>query len=255
MSVTGSRGAEPARAGVSILDMGSGMWAVIGILSALLHRQRTGEGQAVGTSLLETGVYWMNYHLVAYQANHRDPAPMGASHAAFAPYGTFPTADDDVMVGVSNDSLFRRFARGLGYEEWAEDERFRDNGARVRNRETLGRLIAARMKELPCAEWIARLDEAGVPCSRVQKVSQVMRDPQVEEMGMLPAVDHGEAGPVRMPRLPVRLSKSPPSIREAAPALGQHTAETLRRFGVEDAELEELLRLGVVEIAGQEERE
>ncbi|BCJ85491.1 CaiB/BaiF CoA transferase family protein [Effusibacillus dendaii] len=237
ISITGSRSEEPARSGVSVLDMGSGMWSVIAILSALHHRERTGEGQVVGTSLFETGIYWMNYHLLAYQATKRDPVPQGTSHTAFAPYGSYQTADDLLLIGISNDSLFGKLVNALGHGEWAEDPRFRRNNDRLLHRNELNDLLIECFLQKTCGEWLDILDRAGVPCSRIQKVSQVYHDPQFEAMKMMCTVPHATLGTVSVPRLPIRLEKSPNEIKTGAPVLGQHTDEVLRRYGVTEEEL------------------
>ncbi|RAT94651.1 CaiB/BaiF CoA-transferase family protein [Brevibacillus sp. Leaf182] len=239
MSITGSRQNEPARAGVSILDMGSGMWSVIAILSALLHRSQTGEGQLVGTSLFETGIYWMNYHLTAFPAMSMDPVPQGTSHTAFAPYGAYQTADDLLLLGISNDSLFSRLTQALEREELAADRRFIDNASRLHHRQELDRLLNDCFLAQPCSYWVERLDAKGVPCSRIQKVSQVWNDPQVKALEMMPAVCHTTLQSVKVPRLPIRMQKSPTKINTGAPILGEHTSEVLRQLGVSEQEIED----------------
>lgn len=247
MSITGSREDEPARAGVSILDMGSGMWSVIAILSALYHREQTGQGQIVGTSLYETGIYWMNYHLTAYQATQQDPVPQGTSHTAFAPYGAYRTEDDLLLLGISNDSLFRRLAHALERGEWADDPRFVHNSDRIDHRIELDELLNERFSNASCSYWLERLEQAGVPCTRIQKVSQVMNDPHLALLNMMPSVSHSTIGSVRVPRLPIRMGKSPATIRTGAPILGQHTCEVLRCYGMTQQELDEYLSKGIIE--------
>lgn len=247
MSITGSREEEPSRAGVSILDAGSAMWAVMGILSALFHRERTGRGQIVGTSLFETGIYWMNYHLTAYQATGCDPVPQGARHMAFAPYGAFPTADDPILIGISNDGLFAKLAEAIGYPELAGDPRFSRNPDRVAHRTQLEELLNSYLRREPCRIWIERFESAGIPCSPIQKVSQVYRDPQLEALGMLQEVEHPRIPGLRIPRLPVRLTETPSEIRTPAPLLGQHTKEILGELGECDR-LRELVEKRVVGI-------
>ncbi|CAB3393812.1 CaiB/BaiF CoA transferase family protein [Kyrpidia spormannii] len=245
MSITGSREDEPSRAGVSILDAGSATWAAVGILSALFHRERTGRGQIVGTSLFETGVYWMNYHLVAYQVTRRDPVPQGARHTAFAPYGAFETADGPIMIGISNDGLFARLAQAIGRPELTHDPRFATNPDRVVNREELEGLLNKQLRQRPRAEWVALFREAGIPCSPIQRPSQVMEDPQLAALSLLQLTPHPRIAEVKIPRLPVRLTDTPAAIRTSAPLLGQHTREILEEIG-ELARVEELLSKGVI---------
>jgi crotonobetainyl-CoA:carnitine CoA-transferase CaiB-like acyl-CoA transferase len=246
MSITGSRQEEAARAGVSLLDMGSGMWSVIAILSALFHRERTGEGQIVGTSLYETGVYWMSYHLMAYRATHEDPVPQGASHPAFAPYGAYRTADDPILIGISNDALFARLAAALGHAEWAADPRFARNANRLAHREELDALLQNGLSTRTSGDWLQRLERAGVPCSRIQKVSQVLHDPQYHALGMQQTVPHTALGSVPVTRLPIRLEKTPCTVRTGAPLLGEHTGDVLQRYGVSLEQLAEYRAKGVI---------
>jgi crotonobetainyl-CoA:carnitine CoA-transferase CaiB-like acyl-CoA transferase len=247
MSITGSRQEEPARAGVSILDMGSGMWCAIAILSALFHREKTGEGQIVGTSLFETGIYWMNYHLTAYQANQLDPVPQGTSHTAFAPYGAFQTEDDLLLLGISNDSLFRRLVNTLERGNWADDPQFAHNSERLTNRKKLDEMLNECFSQASCSYWLERLQVAGVPCSRIQKVSQVLNDPHLHLMNMMPSVSHSSIGLVQIPRLPIRLEKTPAAVQTGAPVLGEHTDEVLKRYGVTEQERGEYRRKGIIE--------
>ncbi|MCF6094027.1 CoA transferase [Microaerobacter geothermalis] len=246
ISITGSRPDEPARSGVSVLDMGSGMWSAMAILVALYHRSQTGEGQIVGTSLYETGIYWMNYHLLAFQANGIDPVPQGTSHTAFAPYGAYKTADDLLLIGISNDSLFRRLAKALDHEDWAEDERFVHNHDRLAHRQELDQLLKDCLEKKPCEFWLEQLDRAGVPCSRIQRVSQVMNDPQFQALGMMETAPHTSIGSVRVPRLPIRLEKSPSLIKTGAPMIGEHTEELLLRYGLTAEEIKAYREKGII---------
>jgi crotonobetainyl-CoA:carnitine CoA-transferase CaiB-like acyl-CoA transferase len=246
ISITGSRTEEPARSGVSVLDMGSGMWSVIAILSALHHRSQTGEGQIVGSSLFETGIYWMNYHLMAFQATQVDPKPQGTSHAAFAPYGTYQTADNLILIGISNDSLFERLVKAIGQKELAHDPRFVNNTNRLANRNELDRMVNEHLSQHSSAYWLPCLESAGIPCSIIQKVSQVLNDPQLEAINMLQEVAHTSLHSVKIPRIPVRFSKSPTKMEKGAPLLGEHTSEVLKKYGISDEELEEYRQKGVI---------
>lgn len=253
ISVTGSRPEEPSRAGTSILDMGSGMWSVIAILSALQYRNQTGEGQMVGTSLFETGIYWMNYHLTAYQGTKKDPIPQGASHSAFAPYGAYQTADDFLLIGISNDSLFQRLVKAIGRNEWKDDPRFIDNENRLNHRYELDTLLNECFSSHSCGYWLLRLDEAGVPCSRIQKVSQVLVDSQFLALEMMPTVSHSSLETIKVPRLPIRLQKSPAVVKNGAPLLGEHTVEVLRQSGFSEEEIDEFCVKGIIENKKMEE--
>jgi crotonobetainyl-CoA:carnitine CoA-transferase CaiB-like acyl-CoA transferase len=164
---------------------------------------------------------------------------------AFAPYGMFQTADDQILIGISNDMLFAKLAEAIDLPELKEDPRFAHNPDRVAHRDELERLLNERLGQYPCSVWIERLDKAGIPCSPVQKVSRVYHDPQVEALEMLQKVPHPRIPELRIPRLPVRLSETPAQIHSPAPLLGQHTRQILEEIG-EAHRIEELLAKGVV---------
>src|SRR5581483_9369509 len=142
MSITGNPDSGPMRSGVSILDIGTGVWMALGVLAALLERQRSGQGQRVDASLFQTGVMLMSYHLLFRQFTGVNPKPQGSRHTAFAPYGAFPAADGSIMIGISGDKAFRRLAEALGNPEWADDPRFSTNSDRVRNTAELEQCIS-----------------------------------------------------------------------------------------------------------------
>ena len=158
MSVTGTGQGHPMRTGVSILDVTTGAWMALGVLAALLERQRSGKGQRVDASLFQTGLMFMSYHLVYRQFAGVDPQPQGARHKAFAPYGSLPTGDGQIMLGISSDRQFERLCSALGHAEWASDARFRANPDRVANVDELETLIAGVLRTQPTAHWVALLD-------------------------------------------------------------------------------------------------
>ena len=182
-SVTGERGTAGARAGVSILDMGSGMWMALGVIAALFQRQHTGIGTRVDGSLYQTGVMWMAYHLVARQMTGHDPEPQGTRHPAFAPYGDFATADSRILIGISNDRLFDRLCDVVGMPHLARDSRFAANSDRVANRAVLDAELARLFSTRSTAEWLAEVDAAGIPASAIQNAGEVLSDPQLAALG------------------------------------------------------------------------
>ncbi|ARD47966.1 CaiB/BaiF CoA-transferase family protein [Sporosarcina sp. P33] len=252
MSINGPAGGEPARAAVSILDQGSAMWGVIGILSALLHRNKTGVGQKVETSLFETGVFWTNYHLMSYMADGREPVKLGAGHAAFAPYGAFRTATSEIMIGISNESLFKKLCIVLGKEEWASDPRFSSNKNRLENRKELSREIESVLVKKDADFWMKKIDEAGVPSSIIQKISHMVDHPQTQSTGMLQPVDHPLIDNMRLIRLPISLSETPIEIKKAPPLLGEDTRTILKDSGLSEDKIDELIAKGIVHNIDQE---
>lgn len=235
----------PIRAGVSILDMGTGVWTALGVLAALLERQRSGKGQRVDASLFQTGVMLMSYHLLYRQFAGVNPKPQGSRHTAFAPYGAFQTADSAIMIGISSDKAFRRLAEALGKPEWADDPRFRTNPDRVRNTPELDRCISEVLLAHPVSYWTAALDRYDVANDPVQAPDQVMADRQVAALGQLEEIELAGQEAALLPRLPIGLSLTPPAIQGPPPEVGENTQAILREAGFTDVEIAELLRSGV----------
>src|SRR5215469_9720306 len=249
MGAKGKANEMPVRSGVSILDMGTGVWTALGVLAALLERQRSRKDQRVDTSLLQTGVMLMSYHLLYRQFAGVNPKPQGSRHTAFAPYGAFRTADGAIMIGVSSDQAFRRLAEALGKPEWAGDPRFRTNPDRVANTAELDRCISDVLLLHPVSHWTAVLDQHDVACDPVQTPDQVIADRQVTAMGQLEAVELAGQESALLPRLPIGFSLTPAAIQGPPPVVGQHTRAVLREAGYVDAEIEDLIHSGVCEAA------
>jgi crotonobetainyl-CoA:carnitine CoA-transferase CaiB-like acyl-CoA transferase len=217
MSISGEPGRPPVRSGVSIIDMGAGMWSVIAILAALRERDGTGRGGVVDTSLYETALAWMTLPLTGYLASGEIPKPLGSAAAQIVPYQIFEAADGYLMVAAGNDNLFCKLARALGREDWCDDERYRTNGHRVLNRESLIDEISGLMRQAPVETWISRLDAAGVPNARPQTVEAVAADPQTLALNILQQEVEGRRTLVG---LPVSFDGVRPPMRRAPPALG-----------------------------------
>lgn len=226
MSVTGD--ATLARVPVSLIDQGSAMWGVIGILSALLQRQSTGEGQFIATSLYETGIFWANYHLLATQLTNQNPQKLGSNHGAFAPYGAFQTADGAVMIGISNDALFEKLCSVLQQQHWCTDLRFSTNTARVQNRDVLNDSIEQLTLRWSCDALVAALEQSGVPVAKVKTIQDVLQDRQQQDNQMIHALPHQRDGHMYVTRLPLTFSQFDITPTVAAPLLGEHTAQFVR---------------------------
>jgi crotonobetainyl-CoA:carnitine CoA-transferase CaiB-like acyl-CoA transferase len=218
MSITGVEGGEPVRVGCSIVDQGAGMWAAMGILAALNRRHVTGEGCHVSTSLFETAIGWMGPQIGAYLAGGKMRRPMGSGVAEIVPHQAFPTSDGYIMVAAGNDNLFRALCGALE-RDFAADERFATNSKRVENRHTLIPMLEKIFRERPIAEWLTRLDAAGVPAAPIENVAQVAGSPQTAALGILqkaPDLDMTLAG------LPLEFDGVRPPYRNSAPTLGEH---------------------------------
>jgi crotonobetainyl-CoA:carnitine CoA-transferase CaiB-like acyl-CoA transferase len=224
MSVTGEAGEPPVRVGTSIIDMGAGLWSVVGILSALHHRTATGGGTTVDTSLYETALAWMSYHAANYQASGDVPKRHGSGTFGIVPYRSYATRDGHLLIGAANDRLFRKVATALGHPEWADEERFLDNPRRVENRVALDALIEEVTRTDTSAAWQAVLEAAGVPSAPMQSVDEVVAHPQTKALGML---QESPDGRLTIMGLPLSFDGERPPFRRAAPQLGEHTDELL----------------------------
>ncbi|MDQ6753994.1 MAG: CoA transferase [Actinomycetota bacterium] len=247
MSVTGEADGPPVRVGVSSADLVAGMWATIGILAALHEKQRSGRGQWVDISLLDGSVSWLTYVASGYFASGETPRRYGSAHPTIAPYQAFATADGFVMVAVGNDGLWRRFAGALEREDLLADERFAKNPSRVAHRDVLVPLIGEIMLTRGTAEWVQRLDAAGVPVGPIQTVDQAVADPQVLARGMVSELQHPTAGALKVVGCPIRLTRTPASVRTAPPVLGQHTDEVLKSVGFDGGDIASLRGAGAVQ--------
>ncbi|HVY42522.1 MAG TPA: CoA transferase [Hyphomicrobiaceae bacterium] len=221
MSVTGEGNRPPVRVGVSLVDMGAGMWTVIGFLSSLVAQRATGQGARVSTSLFETGLAWMTVPLAGYEGAGDVRKPYGSGTAEIVPYQAFQTSDGWLMIAAGNDNLFRRLCRAIGLDALAEAPEYATNQARVINRETLIPRIAEAVARLGAAELGDMLDKAGVPNAPLLSVDQVARHPQTEAVGMLAPVAEGQP---RLVGIPIALDGERPRSSGGAPRLGEHNA-------------------------------
>jgi crotonobetainyl-CoA:carnitine CoA-transferase CaiB-like acyl-CoA transferase len=221
MSVTGEGGRPPVRVGVSIIDMGSGMWAVIGLLAALIARAKDGAGSHVSTSLYETGLAWMTIPLAGYAAEGDVRRPYGSGTAEIVPYQAFETADGWHMIAAGNDNLFRKLCAVLKLDELPRDAAFTTNGARVRNRERLIPIIQDALRHFMPDDLSARLDQVGVPNAPLLTVDQVARHPQTMALEMTVTCDGDE---LPLVGVPLAFDGERPRSRSRAPALGEHDA-------------------------------
>lgn len=244
VSVTGPNAETPIRAGVSILDVGAGVWMAVGVLAAMLERQRSGRGQRVDASLFETGVMLMCYHLLYRQFTGVNPGPEGSRHNAMAPYGAFKTFDGAIMIGISNKRLFQRLCTALGREDWAADPRFQSNASRVRHRADLEGPIAELVRAQPTAHWLELFNRHDVPADAVQNAESVIADPQLAALDQLAEVMLDGEG-AKIPKLPIGLSLTPPSVSGPPPKLGEHGRAILSEAGYSDTEIDELVKARV----------
>ena len=246
MHVTGEPDGPPTSVGLPICDLGTGMWGAQGVLAALYERQRTGRGQKIECSLLETAVAFSSWTSAGWLADHVEPVRMGSRHRQNAPYQRFETQDGYMMIGASGQSIWERCARALGHPEWLADPRFAKATERRKNRFALEKEIVAVLVTAPTAHWTKVLDDAGVPCGPVYTYAQLFSDPQVKHREMVVHADDAELGRVPHIRTPIRMSAAAVAVRRTAPRLGQHTDEILAGLGYAPAQVAELRRERVI---------
>ena len=251
MSLTGrsdaEEGAGPVKVGVALTDILTGLYATVGVLAALAHRERTGEGQHVDTALLDVQVACLGNQALNYLTTGVAPKRMGNAHPNIVPYQDFPTADGDIILTVGNDGQFRKFCEVAGRAEWADDPRFASNRARVAHRTELIPLIRQVTVFRTTAEWVSALEQAGVPCGPINDLAQVFADPQVQHRGLNVDMPHPLAGRVPQVASPLRLSASPVAYRNPPPLLGEHSEALLQRLlGMNDEQIAGLRAAGVI---------
>jgi crotonobetainyl-CoA:carnitine CoA-transferase CaiB-like acyl-CoA transferase len=249
MSITGEPGREPAKAGSPIADINAGILAALGIVAALVSRAETGQGQMVETSLMEAAIQQTYWQSAIFLATGRNPGPTGSSHILTAPYQAFPTRDGWINVGGANQSNWERIATVLGLSSLVQDPRFRTNADRMAHKEELAGIIAERTKVLSSAEWIDAFEDAGVPAGPINRIGDMLADPQVKARDMVVEVEHPTAGRVKALGLPIKFSVTPGRVKRAAPRFGEHTREILESLGYSAADIERLAAEGAIALA------
>jgi crotonobetainyl-CoA:carnitine CoA-transferase CaiB-like acyl-CoA transferase len=247
MSITGEGpGRPPVKVGAPVTDITAGILGALGCVSAYVERLRTGKGQRVDTSLFEAGIthtYWQS--AIAF-ATGIAPGPMGSAHPLNAPYQAFETADGWINVGAANQKNWDRFTRVIEAPELKDNPRFKDNRGRMANLALLVETLAPHLKKRGSADWLARLEAAGVPAGPVLSVTDMHADPQAQARQMIVETAHPKAGSTMAIGLPIKLSETPGSIRRPAPLFGQHTREVLVEAGYSTPDIDALVKAGAV---------
>jgi crotonobetainyl-CoA:carnitine CoA-transferase CaiB-like acyl-CoA transferase len=247
MSITGEPDGAPLRCGVSFLDLTTGIFCAFGIVNALLHRERTGLGQRVDGSLLETAVTLLNYHAEGYLLTGTQPKPLGSSHPSLSPYRTFKCRDGQwIFIAGANDRFWQRLAPALGLADMATDPRFAVNIERVKNRRELEAALEAAIARHDREPLLKVLEDAGVPATPVNTVQQVMEDAQTAARSMIARVVHPRLGEIPVVGTPIKFSRMNAGVRRAAPQQGQHTDEILAEYAYSPADIAALRAKNVV---------
>lgn len=251
MSITGAPdsapGGQPMKVGVAVADIFTGLYATIGILAALRHRDATGEGQYIDLALLDVQAAVLANQAMNYLTTGNAPGRLGNAHPNIVPYEAFPSADGYLILAVGNDSQFKSFCAVAGLDDLPADERYATNRNRVANRDTLVPLIRQAMVLKTTDEWIAALEKANVPCGPINTLDRVFDNPQVKHRGLVKHLDHPTAGTVPTVGNPIRFSRTPITDEKAPPMLGQHSDEILRKVAdLSDDQIAKLRDAGIV---------
>ena len=248
MWLTGTAESAPLRTGIPIGDLLAGYFCAMGILVALHERQHSGRGQYIATSLLEALIGSLSFQGIKYLNTGEVPPPVGNHHPLTAPMGVYRAKDGFMNLAVGNDEMWKRLCQALGVSELAEDPRFAQRQARLKNRLELDAILVRCLAQRTVAEWVETLNVAGVACGPILTVDQVFADPQVRQAGLIHEQPTQSSGVVKVLGLPISLSRTPPTVRTAAAIPGAHTREVLTSLGYSASDIHALLAAGVIEV-------
>ena len=246
MSITGFKGQPPTRAGIAVSDSSAGLYAALGILTALLERERSGVGQWVQVSLLHAMIAMMDFQAARYLVDGDVPVQVGNDHPTSSPMGLFRAADGWLNIGVSGEGQWRDFCRAIERPDWLERDEFRLNADRIRHRTEINDAVQALFAQDSVAHWVALLNRANIPAGPVYTVPEMFDDEQVRHLQVTGTVRATSGDEMTLITQPVRLERTPASLQSAAPAIGADTDEVLREFGFDDAAIEQLRAVGAV---------
>jgi crotonobetainyl-CoA:carnitine CoA-transferase CaiB-like acyl-CoA transferase len=242
MSITGLPGQGPVRVGIPVADLSAGLFCAMGILLALLERERSGEGQYVSTSLLEAQIFMLDFQAARWLIGGEVPRQAGNNHPTTIPTGVFKTSDGHINIATTGGHIWQRFCQAIGAMELANDPAYATAQARSTNRDALNAAIDSRLAARTSAHWMECLNAAGVPCGPIYSIDQTFSDPQVQHLGIVQRVETSDRGSLRLVGQPVSLSRTPSRIAAPPPERGEHSDELLQEFGFSLAEIAELRR-------------
>jgi crotonobetainyl-CoA:carnitine CoA-transferase CaiB-like acyl-CoA transferase len=246
MSVTGAPGQGPMRTGAAIADMAAGLYAALGVMTALLEREKTGEGQWVQSSLLQAGIALTDFQAARYLMKGEVAPQVGNDHPTSMPTSAYKTSDGHINVACSGEGMWKRLCELLGRQDMANDDAFRDNARRAANRVALNQQLNEEFKKKKSEDWIDALNKAGVPCGPIYAMDKVFADPQVQHLGVAAEVDHAKLGKYRILGQAARLSRTPATMAAPTPEVGEHTDEVLKELHYSEQEIKGLRERGVV---------
>ena len=240
MGLTGEKGGGPLKVGIAVTDIATGMFAATGILTALYHRERTGQGQHVDASMLDGQVSWLTYQAGRYLASGNVPQRIGSAHPLIVPYQDFEASDGFINIAAGNDNLWKKFCAVTDLSDIVDDPKFATNPKRVENRDEVVEIVSKKINTKTMQEWLDILNDAGVPCGPIYTVDQIFKDPQVLAREMLVEVDHPKCGKIQVTGSPIKLSETPAEITTHPPMLGEHNSSILQEFGFSEEDITKL---------------
>jgi len=246
MSLNDKEGAEPMRAAPPISDLIAGLYAALGIVAALSNRMKTGKGEEVQISMMDSLISFLGFMSTNFFATGALPIRTGNDHAIVAPYGIFKASDGDVAIAPSNDQIYKKFVAALGLTHLNDDPDFATNDQRMINRERIKAIVQGKIGTKTRDYWVDYLNRAGIPCGIIMNLKEVFQDPQVLHQEMVLEVEHPGHGKVRMTGFPVKVGSSPCKIRLPAPRLGEHTEEILKSLNFNQESIKILRDKGVI---------
>ncbi|MYK30878.1 MAG: CoA transferase [Boseongicola sp. SB0670_bin_30] len=246
MSITGDPDGGPMRVGIPIADLSAGLFAALGILTALIEREKSHEGQWLSTSLLQSQIFMLDFQAARWLMQGEVAPQVGNEHPTSVPTNRYLTKDGAINIAVAGDQIWRRLCGALGRQDWAEDEGLATNGKRNSRRDELNSAIGEIVKEKTSAEWVDLLTEAGVPCGPIYRIDEMFDDPQVRHLDIVQPLETEPFGETRALAQPFQLSRTPSTLEASPPTRGQHTVEILEELGVDAGDIAALQQQSVV---------
>jgi formyl-CoA transferase len=246
MSVTGAPGQGPMRTGAAIADMAAGLFAALGVMTALLEREASGKGQWVQSSLLQSGIALMDFQAARYLMKGEVPPQVGNDHPTSMPTSAYTTADGHINVAASGEGMWVRLCEAVGRQDLLEAPQFKGGENRAKNRAALNAALNKALKEKTSAQWVDILNKSGVPCGPIYTVDQTFADPQVQHLQAATEVDHPRLGRFRVLSQAVRLSRTAAKVVAPTPEVGQHTDEILQELKYSESDIRQMREKGIV---------
>jgi formyl-CoA transferase len=246
MSVTGKPGEGPMRVGCAVADVGGGLLAALGIMTALLERETSGEGQWVQSSLLQAAIQLLDFQAARYTMSKEVPEQVGNDHPTSMPTSAYATSDGHINVAAAGNKMWRIVCECIGRLDLVDHADFKEAASRAKNRAKLNQEITRGLKTKTSAEWVAIFNKAGVPCGPIYRMDEVFADPQVKHMQVRAEVKHARLGMLGLINQPVKLSRTPARLVAASPERGEHTEEVLREMGFSSEEVKKFKSEGIV---------